>query len=112
VGKSDCQLDRRTAVLWGELPPRSATANLRTYAHALRDKLAGGQAALDSLGEGYVLRVDADHCDYLRFEQLVQRERTVESLAEAHVELGEARLAARELSLLLADSPLRARRGG
>ncbi len=151
--------ERLTAVLWGEVPPRSATANLRTYAHALRDRLAGGPAALESQGGGYLLRVDADHCDYLRFEQLVQRgrtafagsaarhavetleqalqlwageqaaqgttrlgpldgwlaaleeerRRTVESLAEARIELGEARLAARELSILLADSPLRGR---
>lgn len=152
-------LDTLTAVLWGEAPPRSATANLRTYAHELRDRLAGGPAALDSHGGGYVLRVDAEHCDYLRFGQLVQRglaaladsaarhavevleqalqlwtgeqaaqgtvrlgpldgwlaaldeerRRTVENLAEARIELGEARMAARELSMLLADSPLRGR---
>jgi DNA-binding SARP family transcriptional activator len=38
-----------------------------------------------------------------------ERRRTVESLAEARIALGEARLAARELSILLARSPLRDR---
>ena len=152
-------VDVLVEALWEADPPRSAVANLRTYAHTLRAAFGPGPVALDSRHGGYVLSVPTGDCDYLHFGDLVarggaalargealaaveilerahdvwrsdraalgvprsgplagwlnavddERLRTAEHLAEARIAVGEARIAARELGMLLAVAPLRDR---
>ena len=65
-------LDRLIGELWDQ-PPRSAVANLRTYASGLRrslSELSGGAAGGDRLvasAAGYQLRVDPEELDLHRF---------------------------------------------
>ena len=55
--------------LWGEQPPRTATASLQNSISALRKLL--GPDLLRTRAPGYVLAVEADAIDLGRFEQLV-----------------------------------------
>lgn len=48
--------DQLVEVLWPERAPRSALANLRTYASSLRADLAAARAAGDTYGEAAMLR--------------------------------------------------------
>ncbi|MEJ3749584.1 AfsR/SARP family transcriptional regulator [Actinomycetes bacterium KLBMP 9797] len=61
-------LDRLTGELW-DRPPRSAVANLRTYASGLRRILSTVDAAdrLVASSAGYLLRVEPDELDLHRF---------------------------------------------
>ncbi|MEV1329261.1 BTAD domain-containing putative transcriptional regulator [Micromonospora costi] len=74
-------LDRLVGELW-DSPPRSAVANLRTYASGLRrllGELEGAHARGDRLVAsvaGYQLRVDPDELDLHRFQTAVERGRT------------------------------------
>jgi WD40 repeat protein/serine/threonine protein kinase len=52
--------------LWGEEPPERARATIQAYVHNLRRAL--GPARIESRAPGYVLRVEADEVDALRFE--------------------------------------------
>ncbi|MEU4323761.1 AfsR/SARP family transcriptional regulator [Nonomuraea dietziae] len=70
--------DHLVDVLW-ERPPRSAHANLRTYASSLRSELG---ARIRAEGSCYLIEVAHDELDLLTFERLVAR-RDPESLAEA-----------------------------
>jgi DNA-binding SARP family transcriptional activator len=70
-------LDRLIGELWDD-PPRSAVANLRTYASGLRrllSQLDGGPAGVDRLvasAAGYQLRVDPDELDLYRFQNAIE----------------------------------------
>jgi DNA-binding SARP family transcriptional activator len=55
-------LERLTEELWGDDPPRSAVANLRSYAAALR-ALMDGADRLATVRNGYLLRVDPGERD-------------------------------------------------
>ncbi|MEU7860854.1 BTAD domain-containing putative transcriptional regulator [Nonomuraea sp. NPDC049141] len=70
--------DLLAEVLW-ERPPRSAQANLRTYASSLRSSLG---ARIRAEGAGYLIDVVPQDLDLLRFEHLVAR-RDPGSLAAA-----------------------------
>jgi DNA-binding SARP family transcriptional activator/tetratricopeptide (TPR) repeat protein len=62
--------------VWGERAPGSAIGVVRTYVSRLRRILTGTRGAhLTSRPPGYVLGVDPDHVDALRFTQLVERAR-------------------------------------
>lgn len=63
--------DLLAEVLWAHRPPRSAQANLRTYASSLRTDLGGD--VLRSDGGGYAVDVTASELDLLAFEELVDR---------------------------------------
>ena len=142
--------------LWEGEPPRSAVANIRTYAHGLRRAVAGARARLVSQTNGYRLVIAPECCDHLAFTELAaagraaltggqpglaadllhralrlwrgesaadgvprygplaclddvdaERMRVIENLAEAQLELGDARAAIHELTSLLAVAPLR-----
>ena len=86
--------DRLVDLLWGAAPPRSAVANLHTYAARLRKLLAtgarqvghqavmgtggadpGGLPRLRAEGGGYALTVAPGELDLLRFERLVEQGR-------------------------------------
>ncbi|WP_328401872.1 winged helix-turn-helix domain-containing protein [Streptomyces sp. NBC_00390] len=53
--------------IWGDDPPPSAVANLRTYVMQLRRHLPAGEARLATSRSGYVLRVDDTDFDIPRF---------------------------------------------
>ena len=61
-------IDALVDALWGDAPPASAVATLRTYVSRLRGHLGG---ALASRGGGFVLEVAAGELDAERFETLV-----------------------------------------
>ncbi|MFE3453402.1 BTAD domain-containing putative transcriptional regulator [Nonomuraea sp. NPDC059194] len=60
-------VDRLVAAVWGDEPPASAEAVLRVYVSALR-KLVDG---IRTVPGGYLLAVDPDEVDALRFERMV-----------------------------------------
>jgi DNA-binding SARP family transcriptional activator len=64
--------------LWGTVPPRSATANLYTYAGAIRRLLTtdGAGTALVSNSGGYCLRLGGSQLDATRYERLAEDGRT------------------------------------
>jgi WD40 repeat protein/DNA-binding SARP family transcriptional activator len=70
--------DRLIHDLWGEHPPRGARSSLHSYISHLRSAL--GSDRIESHGNGYLLRVERDEVDGLRFEALA---------AEGHRLLGE-----------------------
>lgn len=59
--------------LWEGSPPRSATANIRTYVRALRGVLqeAGLPAPIDTSAAGYSIEVGVDELDSSMFEALL-----------------------------------------
>lgn len=66
--------DFLTEAIWGGSPPRSARENLQTYIWGLRRaiKAAGaGGIAIKAAPQGYLLRIDADELDWLRFTRAV-----------------------------------------
>ncbi|WP_424891621.1 AfsR/SARP family transcriptional regulator [Streptomyces sp. XH2] len=84
--------ERLCDAVWGEAPPASAQANIRSYAAALRKILspAAGPGAGQSPGEerlsqgngGYRLRVFPGEADLHRFEVLAARGRTALAAGE------------------------------
>jgi DNA-binding SARP family transcriptional activator/tetratricopeptide (TPR) repeat protein len=58
-------VDTLVDVLWPDSPPRSAVANVRTYAHALRNEIG---ARVCTKPGGYLVHVDADELDMTTFE--------------------------------------------
>ncbi|MEV4835572.1 BTAD domain-containing putative transcriptional regulator [Nonomuraea sp. NPDC049486] len=77
--------DDLVEVLWPERAPRSALANLRTYASSLRSDLAGtGEEAGSRLrgeGSGYAIDVPGGALDLLAFEELADQARYADALA-------------------------------
>lgn len=75
--------DRLVEVLWGGEPPDTATNTLQTYISRLRRALDPGRPArakggvLRTLGHGYMLAVEPDAIDSVRFELLVRQGREV-----------------------------------
>ncbi|MGH3879553.1 MAG: BTAD domain-containing putative transcriptional regulator [Actinophytocola sp.] len=76
-------VDLLAEVLWPSGPPRSAVANIRTYVHGLRRRLAGSAADIEHRSSGYVLVTDPDLVDVHRFEAEVSRAGAVDDRAEA-----------------------------
>jgi DNA-binding SARP family transcriptional activator len=67
--------------LWGEQPPRTATTSLQNSISALRKLL--GADVLVTRPPGYVLSVESDAVDALRFERLVAAARELEPAERA-----------------------------
>jgi DNA-binding SARP family transcriptional activator len=67
--------DRLLDQVWGEQPPRTALTSLQNQISQLRKLL--GAATVVTRAPGYVLDVEADQVDSLRFEQLVGAARAV-----------------------------------
>lgn len=82
--------DRLAEGLWGDDPPPSAAATLQVYVAHLRKAL--GPAAIQTRTPGYVLAVDPEQVDAVRFERLVRagRARLGSDPAEARALLAEA----------------------
>ncbi|WP_043622979.1 AfsR/SARP family transcriptional regulator [Nonomuraea candida] len=71
--------DRLVERVWGEHPPRTARATLRSYVSRLRAALAGaGEEVLAQRAGGYVLVVDEEATDVHRFRRLVRQARATE----------------------------------
>ncbi|MFH9008166.1 BTAD domain-containing putative transcriptional regulator [Streptomyces afghaniensis] len=68
-------LENLMDALWAGEPPRSAVANLRSYAHLLRRRLPVATPLISHQG-GYELRVAPDAVDHLVFERLADRGRS------------------------------------
>ncbi len=64
-------------VLWPSSAPRSAAANIRTYVHSLRKRLADRDPALGerigSRASGYILKASPEEIDHVRFGELSAR---------------------------------------
>ncbi|MGK5731267.1 BTAD domain-containing putative transcriptional regulator [Streptomyces sp. URMC 124] len=90
--------DRLYDAVWGEAPPASAQANLRSYAAVLRKVLgpAPGEDRLSQGNGGYCLRVFPGEVDLHRFEVLVARGRAALAAGE-HREAADALHEALEL---------------
>ena len=78
--------------IWGDEPPRSAVANLRTYVMQLRRHLCPAGARLATSHSGYALRVDDADFDIPRFRGRVAQarravaERRLPAAAELYAE--------------------------
>jgi len=87
-------VDLLVEALWGERPPRSTLAGLRTYASGLRRTLGMGGAAgtprIVALPGGYQLAVADQELDLLVFEQCAGEGQR--ALADGQVALAAARL--------------------
>jgi DNA-binding SARP family transcriptional activator len=79
--------ERLVDLLWGEHPPKTATASLQNAVSQLRRLL--GRDVLQTRSAGYALEVGDDQLDLLRFERLVREARTEEP-AECARQLREA----------------------
>jgi DNA-binding SARP family transcriptional activator len=93
---------RLTDALWGDNPPPSAAANLKTYASLLRKAIDGGLTGsrLLTRSPGYVFRVEPGELDLLAFETLAATGRS--ALASGDFELA-ARQLGEALSLWRGD---------
>ncbi|MEH1099620.1 AfsR/SARP family transcriptional regulator [Micromonospora sp. CPCC 205561] len=92
-------------MLWDEPRPASAAANLRTYAHGLRQALrdpSGGASRLHTGTGGYLLEVHPGERDLDEFEEAAQQGRD----ARARGELRQAEASLAHALTLWRDSPL------
>lgn len=65
-------VDRLTDGLWGEEPPDGAMNTLQAHVSHLRRALAVADVAILTQPPGYLLRVEPEQVDLLRFEQRTQ----------------------------------------
>ena len=88
--------DRLIDELWGAQPPRAATNALQYHVSQLRKALAPADL-IETRERGYLIRVEPDRLDLLRFEQL---------LADAHTQRPRTQHgSSRRLSASGADPP-------
>ncbi|MBH1938111.1 winged helix-turn-helix domain-containing protein [Streptomyces sp. AV19] len=82
--------ERLCDAVWGENPPASAQANIRSYVAALRRVLnkAAGEDRLSMGHRGYELRVRPDEMDLHRFESLTERGRAALATGEHRAAAG------------------------
>ncbi len=73
--------DELTDALWGDRPPASAVKILQGCVVRLRKEL--GTDAIETVAQGYVLRLADDQVDSLCFERVVVRARELLTLGEA-----------------------------
>ncbi len=85
--------DRLIAALWGETPPATALASLRTYVYRLRSCLGDVGARLVTRPPGYVLDVPGEEVDARRFEQFLAEARDEGSDPHERLELVDEALA-------------------
>ncbi len=68
-------VERLMDELWGDEPPASARYTPQTYIKHLR-RIIGGER-IEHLSSGYLLRIDPERVDLLRFEALVEDSRAM-----------------------------------
>src|SRR5262245_22291266 len=67
--------DRLIDELWGDRPPKTASAYLQNCVSRLRKEL--GSEVLETRSPGYALRIDEDAIDSRRFEEMVREARAL-----------------------------------
>src|ERR1700712_5520327 len=67
--------DRLIAELWGSAPPADAAAALQAHVSRLRRALPDGAQILLTRTPGYVLEIDPEQIDLVRFRRLAERAR-------------------------------------
>src|SRR5947209_6982343 len=67
--------DRLIDGLWGDAPPAEAAAALQAHVARLRRTLPGGAGLVQTRTPGYVLEVDPEQIDVVRFRVLVEQGR-------------------------------------
>lgn len=79
--------DRLVDVLWPQAPPRSAVANVRTYASTLRNQLRAGSAGqwepITARRQGYTVTVGPHNLDVFAFDKLVGEARQLRDAGAA-----------------------------
>ncbi len=95
---SPVSLDLLTDTLWEGNPPRTARKNIQVYISGLRKLLetSGAGDRLHHQAGGYVLRVDEDELDALRFHRLVRDARRA---SDEHADAPASRLLREALAL-------------
>jgi predicted ATPase/DNA-binding SARP family transcriptional activator len=86
-------IDRLIAALWGDAPPATALASLRTYVYRLRSCLGADDARLHTRPPGYVLEVEPEEVDAHRFDRLLAEARDDGSGPDERLSLLEEALA-------------------
>jgi YVTN family beta-propeller protein len=79
--------------IWGDAPPENATKTVQVYISRLRRSL--GADHIETVGRGYLLRIDGDDLDVVRFERLARR-------GSELLERGDARAAERTFAEAIA----------
>ncbi|GAA1881223.1 hypothetical protein GCM10009687_56930 [Asanoa iriomotensis] len=64
-----------TSAIWDDEPPRAATSTIRTYVSRLRRALEGSTAEINTIGDGYALRVPDTSVDVTLFHHRTARAR-------------------------------------
>jgi DNA-binding SARP family transcriptional activator len=77
-------VDRLLAALWGGDPPGAAPNALQYHVSQLRKALADG-APIVTRGSGYLIQVDPEQLDLLRFERLVAEAESVDPDRASHL---------------------------
>ena len=88
-------VDRLVETVWGEDPPRTAIHSLQVYVSDLRKVIPSNGDGIRTVAPGYMLEVDEESIDAIRFEHLVAEARGV-------LAAGGAEEAAAQLSSALA----------
>jgi DNA-binding SARP family transcriptional activator len=74
---------RLVDVIWGHDPPATATDLVQSYVSALRRKMPGGSGLIEMRPPGYVLCVEPQVVDHVRFARLVAEARKAHDTARA-----------------------------
>ena len=82
-------VDRLIDALWSDDPPAAASNALQFHVSQVR-KVIGDGASIVTQEPGYLIRIDPDQLDLLRFERLVTEAERAEDPARASRLLGEA----------------------
>jgi DNA-binding SARP family transcriptional activator len=80
-------VSRLVDVVWGVESPATATDLVQSYVSSLRRRLPGGSELIETRPPGYVLRVEPDDVDHVRFQRLVTEARAQAAQAERAAEL-------------------------
>lgn len=80
-------VSRLVDVVWGDDSPATATDLVQSYVSSLRRRLPGGGELIETRPPGYVLRVEPDDVDHVRFQRLVSEARAEATQAERAAEL-------------------------
>ncbi|HXJ64180.1 MAG TPA: extracellular solute-binding protein [Actinomycetota bacterium] len=67
--------ERLIDALWGDEPPETARNTLQTYVRLLRKSVGAGR--IEHRSSGYVVAVEPEEVDVLRFQSLVERSRSL-----------------------------------
>lgn len=81
------RIDEVISELWRDLPPSSATPNVRTHVSALRAYLGPARDRVVTAMSGYTLQLKDEELDFVRFERVVADARSLLRCGEVHAAL-------------------------